>query len=87
MTKAITVQARVQTVLKKQADIIFKQIGLTPSQAINAFYAQTVLHRGMPFELKIPNATTIAAMEEIEAGKGIRVNNFQELLEEIERDT
>ena len=86
MAKATTVQARVETVLKKQADTIFKQIGITPSQAINAFYAQTVLHSGIPFELKIPNAETRAAMEELEAGKGHRYKNFKEVLKELDED-
>ena len=39
-----------------------------------------------PSELKIPNATTIAAREELEAGKGISVKNFKEFLEQLDEE-
>ena len=55
MSKATTVQARIQPELKEMGDAILKKIGITASQAINALYAQIIMRQGMPFELKIPN--------------------------------
>jgi DNA-damage-inducible protein J len=59
-----TVRARVDSNLKSEAEAIFAKIGLTTSQAINIFLTRVKYERGIPFELKIPNQTTIDAMEE-----------------------
>ena len=48
------------------------------------FLYQVVQQRGLPFEVKIPNAETIAAIEELETGKGIRVNSVEELFDDAE---
>lgn len=84
MGKAATVQARVDSKLKKQADIILHHVGLTSSQAINALYAQIVLRRGMPFELKIPSDVTLKAMHELEQGGGKKFSNFHDMIHDLE---
>ena len=48
------------------------------------FLYQVVQQRGLPFEVKIPNAETIAAIEELETGKGIRVNSVEELFDDAD---
>lgn len=65
-----TVQARVDSNLKDAGEGILKMLGITPSQAINAFYAQIVMSRGLPFELKLPNKLSRDAIEELEKGGG-----------------
>lgn len=82
MSKAATIQARIDLSLKRQADIILRKVGLTASQAINALYAQIVLHKGMPFELKIPSDITLQAIYELERGGGKTFSNFQDLINE-----
>ncbi len=59
-----TVRARVDSNLKSETEDIFAKIGMTTSQAINIFLTRVKYERGIPFELKIPNQTTISAMEE-----------------------
>ncbi|MGQ3888598.1 type II toxin-antitoxin system RelB/DinJ family antitoxin [Legionella sp. CNM-1927-20] len=54
-------------------------LDITPSQAINAFYAQVVLCRGMPFELKLPNKISREAIEELENGGGRRFLSFKSM--------
>lgn len=85
MTKAATVQARIEAKLKKQADSILKKIGISASQAINALYAQIVLRKGIPFELKIPSDTTQKAIDELENGKGKHFANFNEILNDAKK--
>ncbi len=59
-----TVRARVDSNLKSETEAIFAKIGITTSQAINIFLTRVKYERGIPFELKIPNQTTINAMQE-----------------------
>ncbi|MGB1924119.1 MAG: type II toxin-antitoxin system RelB/DinJ family antitoxin, partial [Candidatus Puniceispirillaceae bacterium] len=66
------------------AEAILKKIGLSSSEAMRLFLYQVVQQRGLPFEVKIPNAETIAAIEELETGKGIRVNSVEELFDDAD---
>lgn len=84
MNKTATVQARIDIKLKQQADVILHGIGLSSSQAINALYAQIVLRRGIPFELKIPNDITLQAIHELENGEGERFSNFDDMINDAE---
>jgi DNA-damage-inducible protein J len=47
-----------------QAKQILKSLGLTYSEAINIFNNMIVCNKELPFEAKIPNDETLAAMEE-----------------------
>ena len=57
---------------------------LTSSEAMRLFLYQIVQQRGLPFEVKIPNAETIAAIEELDTGMGIRVNSVEELFDDAD---
>jgi DNA-damage-inducible protein J len=48
---------------------VLHRLGLTPTEAIRLFYQQVTLHRGLPFPVRIPNATTRKAMEEARRGR------------------
>ena len=54
MAKETTVRARIDEALKQEAEDILRQLGLTTSQAINLYFSQIVLHKGMPFEVRLP---------------------------------
>ena len=66
MTKIDRIEARIESDLKQAAENVFSKLGVTPSDAIRIFYKQVELHQGFPFDVKIPNAETLAAIEEIE---------------------
>ncbi len=68
MTKSATVRARTDLELKIEAEDIFKSLGLNASDAINLFYYQVRLHKGLPFEVKIPNRTTLKTFQKTNAG-------------------
>ena len=79
-----TVQFRTDDVTKAQAGAIFQQLGITMSDAINMFLRQSILHGGLPFEVKIPryNEVTLAALADMEQskGKGIHGKNISAAL-------
>lgn len=60
------INIRIDDNLKKDAELIFENIGMTPSIAINLFYKQVVRTHSIPFDLiaDIPNEKTIKAIEE-----------------------
>lgn len=65
---------------------ILKGLGLSHSDAINIFYNQIIHNNGLPFEVKIPNKTTLDAMKELEKGGGHSFNNVDEMIEWLEED-
>lgn len=71
MTKTATIRARMEPALKEHVDQIFHKLGLNTTEAINLFYKQVVLNNGLPFELKIPNKTTLQTFEDTDAGKNL----------------
>lgn len=68
---------------KKQAYAIFEKVGLKPTQAINLFLRQVALRGGLPFDVKIPNAETIAAMNEVERGDAKRFKDSKDLYDDL----
>lgn len=85
--KSDVVRARIEPELKDQAERIFHRLGLTHSQAILMFYRQVALSRGIPFEVRLPNAVTLAAVEEMESGRELpRYADVDALFDEIEAE-
>ena len=65
-------QIRIDADIKKQANELFKSIGLDMSTAVNLFLYQCVLRGGLPFKVEKPqfNDETLAAILE-----GIKIAN------------
>ena len=58
MTKTATVRARIEPDLKTDVESLFKELGLSTTEAINLFFRQVKLRKGLPFNIVIPNKTT-----------------------------
>ncbi|MCI8994906.1 MAG: type II toxin-antitoxin system RelB/DinJ family antitoxin [Lachnospiraceae bacterium] len=74
-TKSANLYVRIEPDVKEQAESILSILGITASNAINMFYKQIILNKGLPFEVKIPKSDSINAAELTE----------EELNEELEK--
>ncbi len=54
MSKTANLYVRIEPDLKEQAEQILSALGIPASNAINMFYKQIILQRGLPFDLKLP---------------------------------
>lgn len=54
MAKTSNLYARIEPEVKEQAETILTALGIPVSNAINMFYKQIILQRGIPFEMKLP---------------------------------
>ena len=68
MSKTAHISTRINAADKKQAEAVFKKLGLTASQAIALFYKQVSLRRGIPFPVELPNEETREAIREARDG-------------------
>lgn len=84
MSKTAMIRARTEEDLKKEAEAIFKKLGLTVTEAINLFYTQVRLRKGLPFEVALPNKTTRKTFADTDAGKNLRrFKNKEEMFESL----
>ena len=67
MAKTANLYARIEPDVKEQAESILAALGIPVSNAINMFYKQIILNRGLPFEVKIPTAKSVNVAELTEA--------------------
>ena len=64
MTKTTAITVRLDPQVKKDAQAVLTELGLTTTQAISLFFKQVSLNKGLPFAVEIPNEQTIQAIED-----------------------
>lgn len=70
--------------MKEKAQDIFKTYGMGLSDAFNMFLSQSVLERGIPFQIKIPNDVTLQAMKDVDENKNMQELSLEELKQEMD---
>lgn len=88
MSKSARIEARIDEDLKEAAEAVFAHLGMSPSEAIRIFYRQVELHNGLPFDVRIPNATTREAIQEAEQHpeRLMRHQSVEEMFESWDAD-
>jgi len=71
MAKISTVRARIEPELKAEVEKLFKQLGLSTTEAINLFYRQIKMRKGLPFDVVIPNKTTEKVFKETDLKRNL----------------
>ncbi len=66
MTKTATIQARIDPEVKIKAQEILNKLNISMSEAISIYLTQVALHKGIPFDIKIPNSLTASTIEKAE---------------------
>ena len=86
---AVLLNVRVDKEVKAAAEELFADFGMSMTTAINVFLRQAIRSQALPFMVsrEIPNAETIAAMEEGERiahdPKAKGYDNVDEMLREL----
>jgi DNA-damage-inducible protein J len=80
------VRARIEDGLKKDATEVLEALGLTVSDVVRMLLTRIAKEKALPVDLVVPNAKTIAAMEEGRAilKKGREFKTAQEMFSELE---
>lgn len=80
------VRARISADLKQEATAVLDKMGLSVSDAIRMMLVRVAAERALPFDVKVPNHVTQAAMEEARAGKGKRFDRVDGLMNYLSSD-
>ena len=62
-SKTASARALIDPQIKKEAETILKELGLSVSKSFERYYRQIIAHRGLPCELQVTNQTTMPARE------------------------
>jgi DNA-damage-inducible protein J len=71
MNKSATITVRLDPQVKKNAEVVLKALGLTTSQAVNLFFTQVSLNKGIPFDVHIPSGVTAKVIEDGLVGRSL----------------
>ena len=97
-TRTSNVFARVEPDIKEQAEQVLVQLGIPMSNAIGMFLRQIIMHRGIPFDMRLPmrepvamgaltpaqlNAELEKGYADIQAG---RLRSLDDVVADMERD-
>jgi DNA-damage-inducible protein J len=80
------VRARIDPDTKERATEALEKMGLSVSDAIRLLMLRIADEHRMPFEIKVPNASTRKAITELESGKGERFKTVASLMADMNAD-
>ena len=86
MRKSAEIRSRIEPGLKEQSAEVLASLGLDMSDAIRLFLRQVVEVQGLPFEVRKPNAKTVAAMIEARQMTTVRFGSAKDLFDALERE-
>lgn len=82
-TKTASARALIDPQIKKEAETILKNLGLSVSKSFELYYRQIIAQKGLPFELRVPNEKTMQAIEKSRQGKGRSFTSTEELFDDL----
>ena len=87
MARTTNLNIRVDEELKRKAEAIFSELGLSMSTAMNIFLRYSVRYGGIPFDLRIenPNAETLSAIDDVNNNRNMSktFESISELMEDL----
>ena len=84
MSHDTVVRARIDSKTKARAANALREMGLSVSDALPLLLVRVADEKRLPFAVRVPNAATIEAMEELNQGHGKRFNNGEELFQDLD---
>lgn len=82
--KSAEIRSRIEPDLKEKSVEVLASLGLDLSDAIRLFLRKVVDEKGLPFAVRLPNATTVAAMVEARESTRERFEKSESLFDALE---
>lgn len=80
------VRARIDSATKARASDALEAMGLSISDAIRLLMLRVAEEKRLPFNVRVPNAETMAAMAELESGEGKSFATVEALMADLNAD-
>jgi DNA-damage-inducible protein J len=86
MTATEMVHVRIDKRIKSKAAKTLASMGLSVSDAVRVLLTRVAAEQALPFDVKVPNATTTSAIREARAGKLRSFRNVSDLMADLNAD-
>ncbi|HXM61644.1 MAG TPA: type II toxin-antitoxin system RelB/DinJ family antitoxin [Terriglobales bacterium] len=80
------VHVRIDKRIKTKAAKTLASMGLSVSDAVRVLLTRVAVEKALPFDVKVPNATTAAAIREARTGKMPAFRNASDLMADLNAD-
>jgi DNA-damage-inducible protein J len=80
------VHVRIDKRIKSKAAKTLASMGLSVSDAVRVLLTRVAVEKALPFDVKVPNATTAAAIREVRTGKLPSFRNVSDLMADLNAD-
>jgi DNA-damage-inducible protein J len=77
------IRARIDSATKAKASAALAKMGLSVSDAIRMMMHRVAEEEKLPFDVRVPNTASRAAMAELEAGQGERAASVDALFDDL----
>jgi DNA-damage-inducible protein J len=77
------VHVRVDVKTKQRAAKTLAGMGISVSDAVRMLLVRVAAEKALPFDVRIPNATTVKAMRAADRGKGKRLTSARALFNDL----
>ncbi len=77
------VHIRVDEKVKRKAAKTLAAMGMSLSDAVRMLLVRVATEQALPFEVKVPNATTVKAMQALDRGEGKRFESVDDLFRDL----
>jgi DNA-damage-inducible protein J len=72
--------------LKSEVEALLEQLGVTTTDAINMFFSQIRLRKGIPFSIDMPNTITRRTFENTDRGEELHAyKNLDEMFKALDK--
>jgi DNA-damage-inducible protein J len=83
MSSTAMVHVRVDQKVKEKATATLAEMGLSLSDAIRMMLVRVAAEKALPFEVRVPNAATVKAMQSADRREGKRFRSAEALFEDL----
>jgi DNA-damage-inducible protein J len=83
MPSTTMVHVRVDEKVKEEACATLAKMGISVSDAVRMLLIRIAAEKALPFEVRVPNATTIKAMQSADKKQGKRFQSSEALFEDL----
>jgi len=80
------VHVRIDKRIKTKAAKTLASMGLSVSDAVRVLLTRVAVEKALPFDVKVPNATTVAAIREARTRKLPSFGNVSDLMADLNAD-
>ncbi len=77
------IHVRVDQNLKTKASKALDAMGLSLSDVVRLLLTRIAVEQALPFEVRVPNAVTRAAMEDVRRGDLLKASSVRDLMDQL----